>query len=194
VSDPTRPARPTAAFQDRATAGARGLGKVLVGFKDFVSRGNVVELAVAVVIGAAFSKVVTSVVEGFINPLIAAIFGEHNLSNVWNFTINNATFSIGSILNALLNFLLTAAAIYFVIIVPVNALATRRKRGDEPEPAAPAEDVLLLQEIRDLLANRLTPAVANDATPGSGQGRHGAPGTPNAGPGAGPAGGGYPTR
>ena len=179
MTDPTRPTRPTAAFQDRATAGARGLGKVFVGFKDFVARGNVVELAVAVVIGAAFSKVVTAVVDGFINPLVAAIFGKHDLKNVWNFPINSAHFSIGSILDALLNFLLTAAAIYFVIIVPVNALAARRKRGEEPEPAAPPEDVLLLQEIRNLLAERLTPAGPTGTTPPSGQGHYGAPGTPD---------------
>lgn len=127
---------------------------MIAGFKKFILRGNVVDLAVAVVIGAAFGAVVTSIVDGLINPLIAAIFGQPNLVNVWTFEINGAIFSIGLILNAVVNFLLVAAAVYFVIVLPLNTLAERRKKGIEPEPAAPAEDVLLLTEIRDLLAKR----------------------------------------
>ncbi len=129
---------------------------MLKGFRDFIMRGNVVELAVAVVIGAAFTQVVNAVVNGLVNPLIAAIFGKPDLTNVATFTVNNAEFSIGLILNALLNFLLVAAVIYFLIIVPMNRLAELRKRGDEPEPTAPGEDILLLQEIRDLLRQRTT--------------------------------------
>ena len=129
---------------------------MLKGFRDFIMRGNVVELAVAVVIGAAFSQVVNAVVKGLIEPLIAAIFGKPDLTKVAAFTLNNANFSIGLILNAIVNFLIIAAVIYFLIIVPMNRLAELRKRGDEPEPTAPAEDVLLLQEIRDLLRQRNT--------------------------------------
>lgn len=121
------------------------------GFKDFLMRGSVVDLAVAVVIGAAFGLVITAIVNGFINPLIAAIFGKPDLTGVANFTINNARFSIGSILNAILNFILVAAGVYFVIVLPMNRLAERRKRGEEPEPEAPTEDVIVLTEIRDLL-------------------------------------------
>lgn len=124
------------------------------GFKNFIMRGNVVDLAVAVVIGAAFGAVITTLVEGFINPLIAALVGQPDLSGLWAFTINNAEFTIGAILGAVINFLLIAAAIYFVVVLPMNKLAERRKAGVEPEPEAPAEDVLLLQEIRDLLAAR----------------------------------------
>lgn len=124
------------------------------GFKKFLLRGNVVDLAVAVVIGAAFTAVINGVVKGFINPLIAAIFGEPNLTGVGNFTLNGAAFSIGLILDALLKFLLVAAAIYFVIVLPLNKLNERRQRGQEPEPEAVAEDVALLREIRDLLAER----------------------------------------
>jgi large conductance mechanosensitive channel len=124
------------------------------GFKDFLMRGNVVDLAVAVVIGAAFVAVVAAVVGGLINPLIAAVFGKPDLSDVASFTINDAQFSIGVILNALLNFVLVAAAVYFLIVVPMNHLAERRKRGEEPEPEAPSEDVILLTEIRDLLARQ----------------------------------------
>jgi large conductance mechanosensitive channel len=124
---------------------------MLKGFKDFLMRGNVVDLAVAVVIGAAFSAVVTAFVKGIITPLIAAIFGKPSLAAVGNFTLNGAAFTVGSVLDAILNFALVAAAVYFVIVVPMNHLAARRKAGVEPEPKAPAEDVLLLQEIRDLL-------------------------------------------
>ena len=124
------------------------------GFKSFIMRGNVVDLAVAVVIGAEFGKVVTALVEGLINPLVAAVFGQPNLAGVMTFTINNAELSIGRVLDALLSFLFVAAAIYFFVVLPLNTLAERRKRGVEPEPKAPAEDILLLQEIRDLLAAR----------------------------------------
>ena len=127
---------------------------MLKGFKDFILRGNVVDLAVAVVIGAAFSTVVTALVDGLINPLIAAIFGAPDLTGVGVFELNGAVFSIGLVLDAVFKFLIIAAAIYFIIVMPMNKLAERRKKGIEPEPEAPAEDVLLLTEIRDLLARR----------------------------------------
>jgi large conductance mechanosensitive channel len=127
---------------------------MIKGFKEFIMRGNVVDLAVAVVIGAAFAAVVKALIDGFINPLIAAIFGKPDLTQVMTFTINHAEFSIGLILSAIINFLLVAAAIYFIIVLPLNTLAARRKAGVEPEPEAPGEDILLLQEIRDLLKAR----------------------------------------
>ncbi len=127
---------------------------MLKGFKDFLMRGNVVDLAVAVVIGAAFSKVVDGLLKGLINPLIAAVAGEPNLDSVGAFTLNNAKFSIGLLLTALVNFVLISAAIYFVVVMPLNKLAERRAKGIEPETEAPSEDVALLTEIRDLLARR----------------------------------------
>lgn len=127
---------------------------MLAGFKNFILRGNVVDLAVAVVIGAAFTMVVSALVDGLINPLIAAIAGQQDLSQVWMFEVNGAIFSIGLIIGAIINFLLVAATIYFLVVMPMNHLAARRKAGVEEEPPAPAEDVLLLQEIRDLLAAR----------------------------------------
>lgn len=130
---------------------------ILQGFKNFIMRGNVIELAVAVVIGAAFGRVVTAIVDGLLTPLIAALFGKPSLDGVMAFTINGADFWPGVVLNELITFLLTAAAIYFLVVLPINKLAERRKRGQVEEPAAMAEDVLLLQEIRDLLKNR--PAV-----------------------------------
>ena len=115
-------------------------------------RGNVVDLAVAVVIGAAFGAVVTSLVDGLITPIIAAIFGKASLTGVGNFTINDAQFSIGLILDAIFRFLAVAAAIYFLIVMPLNKLAERRKRGEAAidEPTGPTE-IELLTEIRDSL-------------------------------------------
>lgn len=127
---------------------------MLKGFKEFIMRGNVVDLAVAVVIGAAFGAVVKSMVDGLINPLIAAIFGKTDISKVLTFGINNSTFSIGLILQAALNFLFVAAAVYFVIVLPLNKLAERRARGIEPEPDPLTTDQQLLTEIRDSLRTR----------------------------------------
>ncbi|MBX9246390.1 large conductance mechanosensitive channel protein MscL [Actinotalea ferrariae] len=129
---------------------------MITGFKNFIMRGNVVDLAVAVVIGAAFTGVVTALVDGLLNPLVALIVGDTDLTTVltWAVGPNDTVFSIGVILDPLLKFLLVALAIYLFIITPMNRLAARRKTGEEPEPKAPAEDVLLLQEIRDLLAAR----------------------------------------
>ena len=84
------------------------------GFREFVMRGNVVDLAVGIVIGVAFTAVVTALVDGIITPMIAAIFGKPNLRDVGTFTINNAGFSIGLVLTAMINFLLVAAAVYFL--------------------------------------------------------------------------------
>lgn len=127
---------------------------MIQGFKDFIARGSAIEMAVGIVLGLAFTEVIDAVVNGLIHPVIAAIGGKPDLSQLWMFEVNEAEFSIGVILGALVNFLIVAAALYFVVVLPLNTLAERRKRGEEPEPAAPAEDVLLLQEIRDLLATR----------------------------------------
>lgn len=124
---------------------------MLSGFKEFILRGNVVELAVAVVIGTAFATVVDRVVDGIVNPLIAAIGGAPNLDETWVVELNDATFTFGAVVGAIITFLITAAVVYLLIVLPMNRLSERRKAGAEPEPEAPAEDVLLLQEIRDLL-------------------------------------------
>jgi large conductance mechanosensitive channel len=124
---------------------------MLKGFKEFVMRGNVVDLAVAVVIGAAFGGIVTALVDNLINPLIAAIFGKADISGVWFFKVNGAGFHLGKILQAGLNFLFIATAVYFLIVMPLNKLAERRRRGQEPEPTPLTTDQELLTEIRDLL-------------------------------------------
>jgi large conductance mechanosensitive channel len=122
-------------------------------FREFLLRGNVVDLAVAVVIGAAFGAVVTSLVEDLLTPLIAAIGGQPDFSGL-AFTINESRFRYGDFINAIISFLIIAAAVFFLVIKPVNALMARRKAGEEPEPEAVPEDVVLLGEIRDLLKVR----------------------------------------
>ncbi len=125
---------------------------MLKGFRDFLMRGNVLDLAVAVVIGAAFTAVVGKFVEGIVNPLIAAIFGKPNLDDLGNFTINNANFSIGVVLTAIVNFILIAAVVYFILIVPVTK--AREKYGPSAAEEAEAEEITLLREIRDALQNK----------------------------------------
>ena len=123
------------------------------GFREFVLRGNVVDLAVGIVIGVAFGAVVTALVDGLINPIIAAIFGKPDLSSVGTFDLNHAHFSIGLILTAVINFALVAAAIYFLVVVPVNSLRSRYEKPVEEVLAGPSE-IDLLTEIRDSLRNR----------------------------------------
>ncbi|HKC27113.1 MAG TPA: large-conductance mechanosensitive channel protein MscL [Jatrophihabitans sp.] len=127
---------------------------MLKGFKEFILRGNVVDLAVAVVIGAAFTAVVTALVADLITPLIAAIAGKPDFSAL-KFTVHHSTFKYGAFINAVVSFLLIAAAIYFFIVMPLNKLAERRARkvdaGAPLAPEARAEDVILLEQIRDIL-------------------------------------------
>ncbi len=119
-------------------------------FKAFVFRGNIVDLAVAVVIGIAFGAVITALVADIITPLIAAIFGSHDFSAL-TFTINNSTFLYGAFINAVISFVLIAAAVFFVVVKPMNAMAARRTKE---EPAATTRDCPeCLSEI-PLAANR----------------------------------------
>jgi large conductance mechanosensitive channel len=104
---------------------------MLKGFRDFLMRGNVVDLAVAVVVGGAFGAVVTALVKDLITPLIAAIAGKPDFSAIV-FEVNGSKFLIGDFLNALVAFLMVATAIYFFVVTPVNALMARVKRGDVP--------------------------------------------------------------
>jgi large conductance mechanosensitive channel len=107
---------------------------MLQGFKQFMLRGNVIELAVAVVMGAAFGAVVTALVKDLVTPLIAAIVGKPDFSAI-AFTVNSSKFLIGDFINALVSFLLVAAAVYFFVVLPVNALMARMRRGEAaPDP------------------------------------------------------------
>lgn len=118
-------------------------------FKEFISRGNVVDLAVAVVIGAAFTAIVTSVVEGLITPLIGAIGGRD--FRQMTFTINDSVFSYGIVINAVIYFVTVAAVVFFLVVKPLNMLQERRRRGGEPPPEELSDEAALLTEIRDLL-------------------------------------------
>jgi large conductance mechanosensitive channel len=112
---------------------------MLKGFRDFILRGNVVDLAVAVIIGAAFGAVVTAFVENIITPLIAAIVGKPSFGGL-TFSINGTPFHYGLVLNALITFLSIAAVIYFLVVQPINALQERLKPGkpvDEPTRSCP---------------------------------------------------------
>ncbi len=123
---------------------------MLKGFRDFIMRGNVIELAVAVAIGTAFTAVVTQFGKSFIDPLIGLIGGGG--VDGGQFTIKDQIFDWGGFINAVIFFVLTAAVIYFAVVAPYNAFEERRKRGQGPvDPPAPPDDILLLTEIRDLL-------------------------------------------
>ncbi|EXG79884.1 large conductance mechanosensitive channel protein MscL [Cryptosporangium arvum] len=119
------------------------------GFRDFIRRGNVVDLAVGVVIGAAFTGLVTQFGNSFLKPLIQLITGGEKVGGT--FEINDVKFDYGAFITAMIIFVLTAAALYFVVVAPMNRLNELRRRGQEPEPAAPSEEIVLLTEIRDAL-------------------------------------------
>ncbi len=134
-------------------------------FKTFILKGNVVDLAVGVVIGAAFGKVVDSVVKDLITPLIGLFGGRPDFSS-WKL----GPLGLGNFCNALFAFLILAAVVFFLVVKPMNALVrlTRRGEGLAPTPPVPPEDVQLLREIRDLLRSRLaeehppTPTLARE--------------------------------
>ena len=139
---------------------------MIEGFKKFIARGNMIDMAVGVVMGGAVTTVVNSIVNNVINPFIAMIFGKPNMDGLLAITFNNATVSFGAVLGAILNFLIIAAAVYFCILVPINkfrdvteALLAKTKLAEE-------QTILLLQQIRDELARqnaRNTQNVPNDS-------------------------------
>src|SRR3954463_7423022 len=108
---------------------------MIKGFKDFLLRGNVIDLAVAVVIGTAFTALVTSFTESFLKPLIALIGGGG--TNGGEFVINEQHFTWGAFISAVITFVLTAAVVYFVVVLPVKAIMERRRRGEEAGPTQP---------------------------------------------------------
>src|SRR5688572_21845948 len=116
------------------------------GFKQFLLRGNVIDLAVAVIIGAAFGAVVTALVKDLLTPLIAAIFGAPDFSAL-TFTVNNSRFLIGDFVNAVISFVLVAAAVYYAVVLPVNALTERRNRGLAPPDPTTKKCAECLSEV-----------------------------------------------
>ena len=146
------------------------------GFKEFVLRGNVIDLAVAVVIGAAFTAIVTSLVTNIFNPLIGAAFNASMLDEALVVSIPtvgggaDAELKFGAVVGALINFLIIAAVVYFCLVLPVNHLLKRtfaRQAAEETPTDVPPTDVELLSEIRDLLRAQSAPA--------AGSGSHAAP-------------------
>jgi large conductance mechanosensitive channel len=122
---------------------------MLKGFKEFIARGNAVDLAVGVVLGAAFGAVITSVVDGIINPIVGAILpGEVNDLAGKTVTIGGAAIVWGTVVSTLITFVLTAAAVYFLIVVPMNELSERRDKPAE-EMSNEEKMVELLQRIAD---------------------------------------------
>lgn len=119
---------------------------MLKGFRDFLFRGNVVDLAVAVVIGGAFGAIVTALVKDLLTPLIAAIVGKPDFSGL-TFTINNSKFLYGDFINAVVAFVLVGAAIYFFVIVPINTLTARIKKPEAPAAATTRACPECLSEI-----------------------------------------------
>ncbi|MDV6373067.1 large conductance mechanosensitive channel protein MscL [Deinococcus arenicola] len=118
------------------------------GFQKFLLRGNLIDLAVGVLIGAAFGKVVDSFTTGLVLPIIGIFGGVPDFSAL-TFTVNNSIFKYGAFLTSLLSFVLTAAIIYFFVIVPFNHLMERFKRQEKEAVAEPSNEEKLLAEIRD---------------------------------------------
>ena len=122
-------------------------------FKKFLFRGNVIDLAVAVVIGAAFGAIVAAFSTGILTPLIGMVIGK-DLTEM-TFTINKSVFSYGIVLDAAIRFVATAAVVFFFVVKPMQLLAERRARGEATDDTpAPSDEAVLLTEIRDLLSTR----------------------------------------
>lgn len=123
-------------------------------FKKFLFRGNVIDLAVAVIIGAAFTAIVGAIVTGLITPLVGMVASK-DFSKM-TFTANGSTFRYGIVINAVITFVSVAAVVFFVIVKPMQMLAARRASGSEPaeDTPAPSDEAVLLAEIRDLLSQR----------------------------------------
>jgi large conductance mechanosensitive channel len=136
---------------------------MLKGFKDFIMRGNVVDLAVGVVIGAAFATLVTAFTETFLTPLITMIGANGDtVSGVIKLPGMNADGShngipYGKFISAIVAFVMTAAVVYFLVVLPMNKFTARFKKNGTPAPALPTEEIQLLREIRDALVAGRTP-------------------------------------
>ena len=123
--------------------------KQLDGFKEFIAKGNVIDLAVGVIIGSAFGKIVTSIVNDILMPLIGIVLGGVNLSTL-SFRIGKAVVSYGSFLQNVIDFLIIALCVYFMVNA-INKFTNKFKKEEKKEEAKKSDEVLLLEEIRDLL-------------------------------------------
>lgn len=133
------------------------------GFKKFISRGSMIDMAVGVVMGSAVTTVVNSIVNHLISPLIGMIGGVPDMSGVLTITFNGATISFGAILNAIINFLLIGVAVYLCIVLPINKLRDMgaNEEAENTEPTTEEQTLAVLQEIRDEL-KRTQPAGADE--------------------------------
>ena len=131
------------------------------GFKKFISRGSVIDMAVGVVMGGAVTAVVNSIVKNIINPLIAIIFGKPDLDGVLTITINGATISFGAVIGSVLNFLIIAVAVYFFIVLPINKLREmgvnflnieKEKTDEEKRKEREEKMIKVLEDIRDFVS------------------------------------------
>lgn len=129
---------------------------MLKGFKDFIMKGNVLDLAVAVIIGAAFGQIVTALVEAVLMPAVSAVVGSPNFDSFAVLSVNGNDLRFGVLLTAVVNFLLVAAAVYFAVVLPVNRMTEARNRrlGISPGEEEADAQVQLLTEIRDALRER----------------------------------------
>ena len=125
---------------------------MLKGFKEFIARGNVVEMAVGIIIGGAFKDIVDKLVTSILNPAIGAIFGQPDFTKSFILHIGESQILFGALLTAIINFLLITFAVYFFIVVPMNYFAKLRKKNEDDTPKEVSEEVQLLTEIRDALA------------------------------------------
>lgn len=149
---------------------------MLKGFKDFIMRGNVIELATAVIIGSAFTAIVTSVTDSIIQPIINSLGSAEVKGLGFQITDNENTFvDFGAVITAAINFLIIAAVVYFLIVMPINKLteAAKRRHGVDPEAPAPTSEELLA-EIRDLLeaqnvSDKDIPGTGIDGSTGGGR-------------------------
>ncbi|QWW19937.1 large conductance mechanosensitive channel protein MscL [Schaalia sp. 19OD2882] len=128
---------------------------MIQGFKEFISRGNAIDLAVAVIIGGAFSPIVKAITD-VIMAIIGGVIGKPSFDEVGAFVINDSQVQPGTILTAIVNFLLVAFAVYFAVVVPMNKFKEMRKKEEDAEEdaAEPTDEAKLLTEIRDLLARQ----------------------------------------
>ena len=142
---------------------------MLKGFKEFIMRGNVIDLAVAVVIGAAFTALVNALVEGLLNPALGALFSADNLKTAWTVDIPSMSggkpvhLLFGVLIAALIQFLLVAAAVYFALVMPINYMKNRadaKRKAGASDAEVPPDELQLLAEIRDLLAKGSTDSPA----------------------------------
>jgi large conductance mechanosensitive channel len=141
--------------------GQGGIG-MLKGFRDFIMRGNVVDLAVGIVIGAAFTGLVTHFTDDFIAPLLK-LFGGGKADSKGAWVLHGQSFLWADFVNTIINFVIVAAVLYFLVVMPLNKLAERRNRNATPAPVQVSDEVAVLMEIRDALLAGTKPAPAQRA-------------------------------